>query len=294
MSSFTKHNKLEVPTVGIKNWDAITAENFGLIDQGNTMKAVAGITVSAYELGYLDSNQQWNKAIADATPIESRWFGFFTSNISQDTEGYVRHSGNQKNINWSFTPGPVYLSDSIAGAITQTEPNEAFIVGWAIQTNEILIKPWSIPPDLLASSTQAGEGHITLMPYSHDSILQGTWGISVTLSQTHYIYRYRNSTHDDLDGLRFKVYLDAGTYSWKIIHTAFTDRGILELLIDGISKATIDLYNSVVDYDVIKNVSGIFVSSAGLRNVDIRINGKNASSSNHYAFVTTMVLYRTA
>ncbi len=292
MSVFTKHNKLEVPNVGLKNWDAITAENFGLIEKGNTMKAVTGITVSAHEIGYIDSSQEWGKAQAAVTKLESRWLGFFIADANQNTEVYARHIGNHKNINWNLTSGPVYLSDTIAGAITQVEPVTSIIVGWAIGTNEIQIKPWSVPPDI---TTIAGEGHISILPTSHDSVIQGTWGISISLSQTNYIYRYSNSsTHDVEDGLRYKVYMSAGTYSWKIIHTGFTDRGILGLSIDGVSKATMDLYTPVVEWDDIINVSGINVRTTGLKNVDIMVNSKNASSSNHYAFITTMVLYRTA
>ncbi len=294
MTSFTKHNKLEIPNVGLKNYDAITAENYSLIEQGATMKAVAGLTVLAHEVTYLDTNQQLGKAIADVTPIEGRWLGFVAKNIKQNAEGYVRYSGHQKNEAWSFTPGPVYLSSTTAGAITQTEPSVPIIVGFAIGTNEMLIKPWSIPPDLdVGSIDDSGEGHISFLPANYDSIIQGTFGYHMSVSQN-YVTRYRNSSSADGDGLRFKMFLDIGTYTWRIHHTEGTNRGILELLIDGSSKGTIDMYRNVTAYDKLEDVTGIVVASAGLKDVDLVINGKNASSSSYIMYLTTCTLWRTA
>ncbi len=293
MTTFTKHNKLELPSVGLKNYDAITAENFGSIEKGATMKAVAGLTVLQSEVAYLDTNHQWGKAIAGGTAIEGRWLGFVSKNTKQNAEGYVRYSGYQKNEAWNFTPGAVYLSSTTAGAVTQVEPGESLVVGFAIGTNEVLIKPWSIPPDLDVGTSVSGEGHISWFPVNYDSILQGTWGFHLHVSQN-YIMRYRNSSNAINDGIRFKMFLDVGTYTWEILHTRGADRGIAELLIDDVSEASIDLYNAITGYNILQSVSGIAVTTAGLKNVDLIMSSKNASSSGYIMYISTCALWRTA
>ncbi len=141
--SFSKHNNLEQPDQGTANWDALMNENLGILEKGFTLKAIAGLTVTANKVAYLDSNNKFGLAIAGAGNTVARHVGFMTTNINLDVEGYARHTGYHTDPNWSFTPGPVYLSDSVAGDVTQTAPGDSVLVGFAIQTNELLIKPWT-------------------------------------------------------------------------------------------------------------------------------------------------------
>lgn len=295
MTTFTNHNNLEVPTVGLKNYDAITAENFGLIDQGSTMKAVAGLTVSAHQLIYLDSNYEYGLAKAETTPVEGRWLGFITKNIKQNAEGYARYLGYHKNVAWSFTPGPVYLSDSVAGAVTQTAPNTPIIVGWAIGTNELQIKPWSVPPDLVAADAGAsGQGHITIMADSrYDSYsVSGSWAHSNSTSQN-YTVRYRNGTPSIGDWISYKAWMTAGRYTMQMMNTKFTDRGIWELTIDGVVKGEVDLYAvAPVDYSNIEWITDIWIFSSSLKDIKLECTGKNASSTNYYMFLTYLSFWR--
>ncbi len=294
MSTFTNHNNLEVPTVGTKNWSAITAENFTLIEQGSTMKAVAGLTVSAHQLAYIDSNYEYGLAKADATPAESRWLGFVTGDINRAEEGFVKYSGYQKNEAWNFTPGAVYVSDTTSGAVTQVEPVTPLIVGWAIGTNELQIKPWSVPPDLVAADAGAsGQGRITMMADSRfDSYsVAGSWAHSNSTSQ-HYILRYRNGTPSIGDWISYKAWMTAGRYTMQMTSTEYNDRGIWELTIDGVVKGEVDLYDSAVQWSEPNWITFIYIFSSGLKDIRLTCTGKNASSSNYYMFLTCLSFYR--
>ncbi len=296
MSTFTKHNKLEVPTVGTKNWDARVNENTTLMEQGSTIKAVAGLSVSISEVGYLDANNEWAKAKAGPIAIENRWLGFFASDINQNAEGYVRYSGYQKNEAWSFTPGLVWLSDSIAGAVTQTEPTSSIIVGSAIGTNELLIKPWSVPPDVDLYGVNPGEGHITILAWSVDSVPVGnTWSMKESISPHLYTYAQNAGGAADGDTLRYKAYLAAGVYTFKLLYGKANNRGILELHINGEFKGgPWDAYQSSQGWNYVATETGIVIATSGLKDIDLVINGKNASSDNYYMIITILEFWRTS
>ncbi len=291
MTTFTNHNNYEVPTVGLKNYDAITAENFNLIEQGSTMKAVAGLTVSAHQLIYLDSNYEYGLAKAEATPVEGRWLGFITKNIKQNAEGYARYLGYHKNVAWNFTSGPIYLSDATAGAVTQTAPNTPIIVGWAIGTNELQIKPWSVPPDLVSAEAGAsGQGHITIMADCPHSTT-GSWGHSNNTSQN-YNMRYYNSGPAVGDSITYKAWMTAGRYTIQIMNTKYNDRGIWELTIDGVVKGEVDLYNSTAQWSNVVWITNIWIFSSSLKDIKLECTGKHASSTNYYAFLTYLSFWR--
>ncbi len=292
MTTLTKHNNLDIPTIGTKNWGARCNENTTLMEHGSTVRAVAGLTVSINEVGYLDSNNQWGKARANATVPEGRWLGFFTTDINQNAEGHARHNGYQKNEAWSFIPGPVYLSDSIAGAVTQAEPDSKIIVGFAIGTNEVLIKPWSVSPELDLITSNPGEGHISILAWNKDSIPAGGW-IPITHSGPMlYAYSY-NTGAADLDKVRFKAYLAAGTYTFKMTYGKANNRGITEVLIDDVSIGTWDGYNSTQTWNHIATVTDLNVTESSIKNIDLAINGQNASSSGYFQLITLIEFYRT-
>lgn len=140
--SFSKHNNLEQPDQGAQSWDAIMNENLGILEAGFTIRGTAGTTVLANEVAYIDTDKKFQLAIAGAGNTLSRYVGFIVEDINFNSEGFVRHVGYQTDPNWSFVPGPVYLSDSVAGDVTQTAPSDSVLVGFAIQTNELIIKPW--------------------------------------------------------------------------------------------------------------------------------------------------------
>ncbi len=164
--SFTKHNNLEVPDTGTQNWDTSVNENFSMLEDGLTIKATAGLTISPSEVTYIDSGGEFQLAIADGT-VANRYIGIATTVIDQDVDGYCRTSGHYLDADWAWTVGdPVFLSDATPGTLTQTEPGESIIIGVAIATNEITIRPW-IEPNLDDVAVIAGgTGRSSATPYA--------------------------------------------------------------------------------------------------------------------------------
>ncbi len=142
--AFSKHNNLEQADQGTQNWDTLMNENLGLLEKGFTLKAIAGVTLSANKVVYLDDSYQFQLSTASGNTSEARFVGLTTNIINQNVEGFARHVGYHDDPDWSFIPGPVFLSDTAAGEITQAGPTvgNTLVVGFAIQTNEILIRPW--------------------------------------------------------------------------------------------------------------------------------------------------------
>ena len=143
--SFTKHHNLETVAQGVDNWDAPVNENFDQIDKGPTIKSLAGETLSAYKVVYREIDNTIRLAIAGITgDPNSRFIGFTRESFELGEDGYAQHAGWISDPNWSLNPSsPYYLSLDTAGEMTSTKPaGDAILVGFAIGTNEILIKPW--------------------------------------------------------------------------------------------------------------------------------------------------------
>lgn len=140
-----------------------------------------------------------------------------------------------------------------------------------------------------------GEGHITLMPYSYSDFfsLSGSWNI---LQQANamfqsYFYNYATATGSWAD---YKVYLDAGTYTFLIYYIQLATAGIVDIDLDGVEIGSFDGYNGSTIYNLRYTVTGISVAAAGLKTIRLRQDGKNESSSGYSAAITYMALWRTA
>ncbi len=149
--SFSKHNNFELPDNGVQNWDTSLNENFEIIETGPTIKATAGLAISINNVVYINESAKFELAIAAGLTIaQSKYIGLATTAISDSADGYARISDTQFDPDWFFTVGhPVYLSGVTAGGLTTISPGlwhslgTTHMVGFAIQTNEILIKPYS-------------------------------------------------------------------------------------------------------------------------------------------------------
>lgn len=175
--SFTKNNNFEVPDGGVQNWDASLNENFELIEKGQTIKATAGEALTEGEVVYLNVSERLNLAISPTgSTTASQFLGFIQDSVVNEVDGYVQTSGNILYPHWAFTPGPVYLDSTIAGTITQTEPSTSTLVGYAIGTNELVIRPW-VKPDHNSLSGLSGDDHTQ---YFRTDNVRSVTGITVT------------------------------------------------------------------------------------------------------------------
>lgn len=146
----------------------------------------------------------------------------------------------------------------------------------------------------LGGAAAAGEGHITILPYSYDSIGQGTWPVNI--NATYFLNGQGvNTTHADGDNLSYKVYLDAGTYTIMVlIAETLANRGIMDIDIDAVEVASFDLYSPGIVKNVRVTDVGNVIAAAGLKTLRIRVDGKNPASSDHYINFCYIALWRTA
>lgn len=146
-------------------------------------------------------------------------------------------------------------------------------------------------PAWAAAAAAAGEGHIFILAINYDSIGAGSLGLA--LNSLAFLGYEMVSGGADLENFLYKAYLGAGTYTLQMILRTSTNYGILDIDIDDTEVASFDLY-SADTYNVTKTQTGIVVASAGLKTIKLRVDGKNASSTDHYVRPIFIVLWRTA
>ena len=138
-----------------------------------------------------------------------------------------------------------------------------------------------------------GEGHISMFPWHYYEIVQGTFAWTATTSQIYYSI-FQNAAGVQNDELTYKLCLDAGTYTLTVLGMKDVDMGIATYSIDGSSVGTIDWYNGSAQYNRIQSVTGISVTSPGLKTLSVKSSTKNGSATKYVINMTTISLYRTA
>jgi len=141
-------------------------------------------------------------------------------------------------------------------------------------------------------TTMVGEGHISLMPWNYSAITAGTWVWQASANQAFY-GSYNNSSNAQNDQIDYKVYLDVGTYTFTNLTILDTSRAIITLLIDGGSVGTVDCYAATA-YNSIKSISGIAITTAGLKTISMKAASRHASATQWYIYSSGISLYRTA
>jgi len=139
----------------------------------------------------------------------------------------------------------------------------------------------------------AGEGHIFIHPMAYQSIGQGTWALNADANHM-FAFTWRNITHADADEISYNVFLEKGTYTIAILGEKSIDLGIMDIDIDAGNVGTIDWYNGAQVRNSWNTVTSVAVATAGVKSLTVRVDGKNASSSDHWLVFTMIVLWRTA
>ncbi len=143
--------------------------------------------------------------------------------------------------------------------------------------------------DFVTLTAEGGGGVCKFWGQDVDSVTQGTWLFLV--GNYPYYSHFYNSTHADGDEVHFSAFLGAGTYTLKFLCPLRTDQGIIKIYVDAVLVGTFDAYGS--DYDNVFT-DAVEVGSSGVKDIKMVVDGKNASSSNHYCFFTFLSFYRTA
>lgn len=138
---------------------------------------------------------------------------------------------------------------------------------------------------------QAGQSPVLILLWDYQSVGQGNWTF---LSQASWsAWPWYNSSNGDGDNLSFNRYLAAGTYTIRAVYSQATARGILDIDIDGVEVASLDMYGPPA-VNQIATDTGNVVSTPGLKTIRLRVDGKHASSTHYYVVINAIEFWRTA
>jgi hypothetical protein len=140
-----------------------------------------------------------------------------------------------------------------------------------------------------------------LNPITYTSTPVGSWSL---LSGSGWTYPSGNPTWVNSDGtqhgeIRYKVYLDAGVYSFTSWFEEGTDKGIITWGTISESGSVTNLVSSVDTYnasvtDLSNAITGVSVASGGYYTFFFKADTKNASSSSYKVAFMGMQIWRTA
>lgn len=151
-----------------------------------------------------------------------------------------------------------------------------------------------VPPQGFGDK-DVGEGLICILPHMYDSIIQGTWTFTADANQVFLEGIWNNITGaGQNDELEYKIYLDIGIYVFGLLGAKATNGGIITVSIDGVSVGTIDQYNGSSVYDQLLTITGITLSTKGLKTVSLKMATKNGSSSDYIGRYGYLWFRRTA
>ena len=105
---------------------------------------------------------------------------------------------------------------------------------------------------------------------------------------------YLESSGVQNDQITFTTYMLSGTWTIQIMHSKNTNRGIMDVQIDGVSVGTIDGYDGAAQENQTGTISGVIVSTSSSKAVKILMSTKNASSSAYIGSINHIRLMKTA
>ena len=183
------------------------------------------------------------------------------------------------------------LGDSIqTGEIGDGQVTAVKLASDAVETAKI--KDANITMAKLAADIAIGS-KLQFSPYLHDSVIQGTW----TNSMAADLWRHgwiTNTSNAINDGIRYKAFINAGTYTVRIIANESTGAGIVHISVGGSEIGTIDFYAAGNTPAIVFKGTGFTVAASGYQNIDFEMKSKNASSSGYLIHLQLIVFEKTA
>jgi hypothetical protein len=130
----------------------------------------------------------------------------------------------------------------------------------------------------------SGRGLYGLMhPSNYSAIGAGTW--AYTYNASSYLQGYlRNSSNANGDSMSWSIELAEGTYTFVWVVLIGADGGKIDVIVDGTTEDTIDLYNAGPVFNTIKKITGITVAADKTITVTLTANGKHASSGGYKCY----------
>jgi len=148
-------------------------------------------------------------------------------------------------------------------------------------------------PTYAAGGGDPGEGHITILPYNYNAIVQGTWTFALAATEFFNGF-YANGGGALNDEINYKVYLAAGTYTIAMLGRQQAVLGKSEILIDATSVATFDWYAAATTYNVRQTDTGNVIATSGLKTLTIKMSSTNPLSGLYILRFQSIALWRTA
>lgn len=96
------------------------------------------------------------------------------------------------------------------------------------------------------------------------------------------------------DEVSWQVWMDVGTWKFSLVHNTGAILGIYSVRLDGVEQGTIDGYAGAGASNVYSEVTGISVTTAGVKTLALRMATKNASSTQYYGLIQSIALIKTA
>lgn len=136
------------------------------------------------------------------------------------------------------------------------------------------------------SAILASSYYSTCFVHFHEGIVTaGSCTLTTTFNASQILAFYGNTVAPIANGdeVSFYVPLKAGTYAFECWFTKNTNRGKVDIYLDGATFVTgIDLYAASATYNSVTNVTGLTVTGDGLHTITFKMNGKNGSSATPY------------
>jgi len=135
-------------------------------------------------------------------------------------------------------------------------------------------------------------GHKTLLPYNHNSVVQGAWTKEYSTTYT-LNTRFRNTSGAVDDEIILKEYLSKGTYSIRVSSSTGASGGIITIYADSDILFVFDRYTAGsvtnVDFD-----GSFTILTNGLKNIRIKVTDKNVGSGGYSCDIRYISYWRTA
>jgi len=137
-------------------------------------------------------------------------------------------------------------------------------------------------------------GVINIFPPFYQSSTQGTWTLDVNAIYYLNAVLKNETAAANGDNIHFNVDIPPGTYTLKLMYSSSPNAGILDIDLGGTEIASIDTYAATGTSNNILTDTGNVVSTGGILDLVLRVDGKNASSGGYKVFIGFFSLIRTA
>lgn len=137
-----------------------------------------------------------------------------------------------------------------------------------------------------------GANYVAFIPwFAVPSATSGTWTATPDIAFAMGGYRITDGAQNR--SITYQFFIDAGTYTFGLLHGRASTRGIYTVTLDGGSSlGTIDGY-SVSSGPTFGEVTSITVATSGIHTITLTMATKNASSSNYFGVINGLTMSRT-